>query len=903
MNDLPLRGTKHPRLGWADPIAFFAVLAGIKLFLLISARSHIYEEHWRYGGSPSGPLARLGVCAVALAILAIAWRTTTACRETDRARPHMFSGLMVFFGLLFHISSMEVADNSYLYSLASGTINWGDVRAYLFIDCIDRAPYLAMVILPLVIGWVLLTRLKRDNLIPFLTGGMWSIYLMARFWTAPPPLRYTYALLCMALAGLAVVFAAANRAKRKDAPPISTCGRHFPILVVLVLASCQLTLFLIIWMGTEATRIPPMLTINLAVTVALGAIFWLLAARRDEWALTPFIPFLMCVYLLYGNTGYPSSKNFSQLIFNTMCLGGYWAGELVLPLALALLFLPFRKRFPVGTAVSYRAIAIIVIIFSAVDVFIYRLLGVRSTWALLFMGDDLQLVWGVVQEFITVGRALVLLGAVATYLILTALLKHVGHSAPATGRSAILLPLTLALSVCCLGAILQPGDKASRQAAWEFLNSTPLAQRLRQPRLANEDLIANGRDLGLFTESEPPVTGQKIQDWNVVLVILESMHSRYLSLFGSQDETQPLLSAYAGRMHLFPNFYSVFPNSNHARFAVLNGLYPPREYISYLNPAIPCPSLSEILHDAGWTTSMFYSSSRNYTRQWDYWQHREWDRFYDSHNMPHAKDFHKVSWGVSEEATLAAMTDELRERAGTGERFFMTYIPAAPHRPFDGASEQFKQFEEGFPKLEGNYVGRYKNELLRLDWVLASLIDELKALEILDQTLVVITNDHGEMLGEDSGPIGHGFSLAPDHCRIPLIIMRPDDPAPRIVDTLSSQVDILPTVLDALQLPLPKGELYQGISLYGPSPATRSVYLRAHEGRALIRDDLYIIDSKSGAGPGDAFKIQINGTGATYSPLDPDAREYSPAAVREDLETFERLQDSLIRYYDSYRQP
>jgi len=55
----------------------------------------------------------------------------------------------------------------------------------------------------------------------------------------------------------------------------------------------------------------------------------------------------------------------------------------------------------------------------------------------------------------------------------------------------------------------------------------------------------------------------------------------------------------------------------------------------------------------------------------------------------------------------------------------------------------------------------------------------LKADGLLDKTIIVITADHGEMLGVKGGPIGHGWVVTPELANIPLIIMDPDHPGYR----------------------------------------------------------------------------------------------------------------------------
>ena len=59
---------------------------------------------------------------------------------------------------------------------------------------------------------------------------------------------------------------------------------------------------------------------------------------------------------------------------------------------------------------------------------------------------------------------------------------------------------------------------------------------------------------------------------------MESSYNQHLSLFGSREETQPLLSKYKDRMEIFPNFFSNFAGSIHARFASFTSLYPTEDF-------------------------------------------------------------------------------------------------------------------------------------------------------------------------------------------------------------------------------------------------------------------------------------------------------------------------------------
>src|SRR5262249_9015784 len=158
--------------------------------------------------------------------------------------------------------------------------------------------------------------------------------------------------------------------------------------------------------------------------------------------------------------------------------------------------------------------------------------------------------------------------------------------------------------------------------------------------------------------------------------------------------------------------------------------------------------------------------------------------------MPGARRTEPVSWGLREEETLEAMRTRIKNYAQSKQRFFLTYVPAAPHYPYEQVPKRFHKFK---PNQVGDYTPLYLNELLYMDWVLASLFDELRDSGLLEHTLVVITDDHGEMLGGDGGPIGHGWLLSPELVNAPLILLDPQKPGFRINQAIGSQVDLLPT--------------------------------------------------------------------------------------------------------------
>jgi choline-sulfatase len=124
---------------------------------------------------------------------------------------------------------------------------------------------------------------------------------------------------------------------------------------------------------------------------------------------------------------------------------------------------------------------------------------------------------------------------------------------------------------------------------------------------------------------------------------------------------------------------------------------------------------------------------------------------------------------------------------------------------------------------ETKYGKGYNGELRYIDHVIGGFWDYLAAHELVNQSLIVFTSDHGEGLG-DHGETTHGFFVYQSTLHVPLIIHWPAGKAPMAerVDTPASLLDLSPTILDAVRLPVPHE--MQGASMLSASGPHREVF-------------------------------------------------------------------------------
>ena len=155
--------------------------------------------------------------------------------------------------------------------------------------------------------------------------------------------------------------------------------------------------------------------------------------------------------------------------------------------------------------------------------------------------------------------------------------------------------------------------------------------------------------------------------------------------------------------------------------------------------------------------------------------------------------------------------------------FLHTYYVHAPYAfdprwvdpEYDGALREievhtgtvFEPWQRGeldLDQLDGAYVeALYDGLVSQMDVKVAAFLEALNELIPDGQLMIVLTSDHGEAFLEH-GDLGHGVSLYEEQLRVPLVVQYPDGKS-GVSDVPASGVDVLPTVLDTVGLPLPAG--------------------------------------------------------------------------------------------------
>ncbi len=299
---------------------------------------------------------------------------------------------------------------------------------------------------------------------------------------------------------------------------------------------------------------------------------------------------------------------------------------------------------------------------------------------------------------------------------------------------------------------------------------------------------------------------------HVLLVSIDTLRADTLHVYGFEQEISPNIDAIAGRGALFEDVMATIGKTGPSFSSLFSSLYPPthgaRRNGLAINPDVAV--LPQILSEAGWTTAAFVS---NWTLRPEL---SGLSRGFDHYDANFDKSRYAIGPKERDASTVTQDTLEWLETwAGFGSEdpLFLWAHYSDPHSPY--------RLREGFEPPRPSKSETDKSEMPMKRWRYASEVgyadhwigELLKgAREYLapENTILIIVSDHGEAFGEH-GYSGHGKNTHWPNLRVPLILEGPGIPKGQRFDAPVSTVDLLPTILELLDLPRPLG--IEGISL------------------------------------------------------------------------------------------
>jgi arylsulfatase A-like enzyme len=337
---------------------------------------------------------------------------------------------------------------------------------------------------------------------------------------------------------------------------------------------------------------------------------------------------------------------------------------------------------------------------------------------------------------------------------------------------------------------------------------------------------------------------------NFVLIVIDTLRADRLG-FAGHESVMPTFDRLRSESTYFPNALSTSSWTLPATASLFLSQYPSQHgvtaWASHL--ADEPTTLVEVLRSAGyrtagWSANRLITEKRGFRRGFDTFElvsHPQW-KFGTPSQSPYAFAF-------AEDLISKALAWLEESSTAEGEDPFFLYLHfMEPHSPYlcpPAAGDECRKAAMNlnrhlavamwnFDGEEASLIsGLYNSDLRRMDAALDQLYRALAEGGFLENTWLILTSDHGEMLGEHDLYI-HGNALYEETLRVPLII-RPPNPREAIESTPVSLIDIAPTILEAAGIEPPTP--FKGRSLY-PALEARPLHPRPILGELLpVRDE------------------------------------------------------------------
>jgi arylsulfatase A-like enzyme/Tfp pilus assembly protein PilF len=305
--------------------------------------------------------------------------------------------------------------------------------------------------------------------------------------------------------------------------------------------------------------------------------------------------------------------------------------------------------------------------------------------------------------------------------------------------------------------------------------------------------LAAALPLALLTA---PACGRKGADaprtLNVLLITIDTLRADHLGCYGDREARTPEIDHLAASGVVFENAVTVVPVTLPSHASIMTGAYPASHGVhnngSY-RLRDGATTFAGILHERGYRTAAVVAG---YPLAARFGLAQGFDSYDD--RLPPERE-RQIGYREKPAADVSRAGLEFLDRAapeGTSPFFLWLHFfdPHAPYAPPEPYAAQF--------------AGRlYDGEIAYVDAEVGRVLERVRRPDLAANTLVVLMSDHGEGLGEH-GEWTHGVFLYDSTLRVPLVMSMPGTlPAGKRIGPLARSIDVLPTVLGVLRLPVP----------------------------------------------------------------------------------------------------
>lgn len=301
-------------------------------------------------------------------------------------------------------------------------------------------------------------------------------------------------------------------------------------------------------------------------------------------------------------------------------------------------------------------------------------------------------------------------------------------------------------------------------------------------------------------------------DPNILLISIDTIRPDRLSCYSQEYLKTPHIESLAQKGAVFARAFAHNPLTLPSHTNILLGTTPLYHGVhdnSWFRVSEDFLTLAELLKSKGYSTGAFVGAFPLDSR---FGLTQGFDVYDDYYGSKSTQEFSYVERRA--EKVINVTLGWLEKQSSKWFAFVHLWDPHQPYSPPEPFKSKFKD-------------DLYSGEVAYVDYELGRLLEYLEREDLLKNTLIILTGDHGESLDEH-GESTHGYFAYNSTLWVPLIITGPGINAHQIDDYVS-HIDIFPTICDILDLEVPS--FLQGISLWtlikGKKIKNRSIYFES----------------------------------------------------------------------------
>jgi phosphatidylglycerol:prolipoprotein diacylglycerol transferase len=252
---------------------------------------------------------------------------------------------------------------------------------------------------------------------------------------------------------------------------------------------------------------------------------------------------------------------------------------------------------------------------------------------------------------------------------------------------------------------------------------------------------------------------------NIILIVLESTSYEHTTLGGDHNSKLTFVQTLADKSLVFANHRTLFPATTRSLLMMVCSDYPGTDYSSITSiKSFDCPSIFDAFRNVGYSTLFFSPVQLDYDNFGESKIVKNFDYIFEPTKLIEAGKFkktHGTDTAVEEEIVQADFFDKVLKLKEDGKPFFALYFPYWTHSPYE---HPFKSSFGMNPLERYRQSQEYENEKL------TEFFERLEKENLLENSIVVFTSDHGEAFGRKPGDYVHPNYLFDENLHIPFLI-------------------------------------------------------------------------------------------------------------------------------------